>query len=312
MHGNESTSTKALFDLFNALQIESLQSLLKTCTLCVIPILNPDGAQAYTRANANDIDLNRDAQDLSQPESIALRYVFDTFEPDYCFNLHGQRTIFSAGPHNKPATLSFLSPSADQDRTKTTSRKIAMKLISKINSRMQVAIPDQIGRYEDSFNPNCVGDTFQSLTVPTVLFEAGHYKNDYSREITRRYMFMALLNAVELIANNEITGDGIDSYFSIPENHKSYYDIIVRNAKLNTDEITDIAIQFEETLQGNSIDFIPKVKALDNLKDHFGHREFHANGQIVASQDNQNLKIDSQVDTLIIGVDEFSLKFNIS
>ena len=49
--------------------------ILKACTLYIIPILNPDGAKAYTRLNANEVDLNRDAQDLSQPESKVLRAV---------------------------------------------------------------------------------------------------------------------------------------------------------------------------------------------------------------------------------------------
>src|SRR6056297_2767119 len=80
MHGNESTTTKAVFDLLNYLSIhkeESLvQSILNNCSLCIIPMLNPDGAEAYTRVNANKIDLNRDAQNLSQPESRILNQLF--------------------------------------------------------------------------------------------------------------------------------------------------------------------------------------------------------------------------------------------
>jgi murein tripeptide amidase MpaA len=36
-------------------------------------MLNPDGAKTYTRENANKVDLNRDSQDLTQPESKILR-----------------------------------------------------------------------------------------------------------------------------------------------------------------------------------------------------------------------------------------------
>ena len=82
MHGNESTTTKALFDLLHTLSEDSLVShILEACTLCIIPILNPDGAEAYTRLNANEVDLNRDAQALSQPESKLLRQVFEDFKP---------------------------------------------------------------------------------------------------------------------------------------------------------------------------------------------------------------------------------------
>src|SRR5690606_33034903 len=94
MHGNESTTTKALFDLINLLESDSEESrrLLNHFTLVIIPILNPDGAEVYTRLNANLVDLNRDAQQQSQPESRALRLCFNEFKPDFCFNLHGQRT----------------------------------------------------------------------------------------------------------------------------------------------------------------------------------------------------------------------------
>ena len=60
MHGNESTTTKALFDLLNTLcnSNSKLQYILEACTVYIIPILNPDGALAYTRINANKADLN--------------------------------------------------------------------------------------------------------------------------------------------------------------------------------------------------------------------------------------------------------------
>ena len=83
MHGNESTTTKALFDFINVLHSNSelSKNLLNQFTFCLIPMLNPDGAAWYTRENANGIDLNRDAQNLSQPESKILRRVFDAFSP---------------------------------------------------------------------------------------------------------------------------------------------------------------------------------------------------------------------------------------
>ena len=70
MHGNESTTTKALFDFINFLNSNTKESnvILDHFTFCMLPMLNPDGAKLYTRENANGIDLNRDAQNLSQLE----------------------------------------------------------------------------------------------------------------------------------------------------------------------------------------------------------------------------------------------------
>ena len=112
MHGNESTTTKSLFDLLNFLNTNP--DWFDDLQLSIIPILNPDGAKAYTRVNANQVDLNRDAIELSQIESRVLREEFDRFSPDFAFNLHDQRTIF--GVNGKPATVSLLAPASDKDR----------------------------------------------------------------------------------------------------------------------------------------------------------------------------------------------------
>ena len=53
MHGNESTTTKSVFDLFKWLFADDYKAeaekLLQSCTLLIIPMLNPDGAEKYTR-----------------------------------------------------------------------------------------------------------------------------------------------------------------------------------------------------------------------------------------------------------------------
>lgn len=144
MHGNESTTTKAIFDLLNSFKSYFLEDILENCTIKIIPMLNPDGAKAYTRLNANNVDLNRDAQDLSQPESKVLLDCYTAFKPHYCFNLHGQRTIFSAGNTNNVATLSFLSPAENKERDITLTRKKAMEVIAAINNTMQKQLPGQI------------------------------------------------------------------------------------------------------------------------------------------------------------------------
>jgi murein tripeptide amidase MpaA len=67
MHGNESTTTKALFDFLKFVSQKhsfkkEIDQFLSNYTFYVFPILNPDGSKLYTRENGNKIDLNRDAQ----------------------------------------------------------------------------------------------------------------------------------------------------------------------------------------------------------------------------------------------------------
>jgi len=303
MHGNESTTTKALFDLFNYLKLEDFNALLGTCTLFIIPILNPDGAKAYTRLNANKVDLNRDAINRSQKESIILRSVFNEFKPHYCFNLHGQRTIFSAGKSNNSSVISFLSPSEDAERTVTITRKKSMSIIHSMNGVLQIYLPNQIGRYDDGFNANCVGDQFQTLGVPTVLFEAGHYPGDYSREETRKYIALSIFTAIECIAYNKVGEDTSSLYFDIPENDTLFNDVIIRNALLdpsNPNDFCDIGIQHKEVLGPNGLLFKPTIDFIGDLSKKHGHMEINANFKAVSHPDFSVLSENYEIDFLLV------------
>ncbi|MGC1473398.1 MAG: M14 family zinc carboxypeptidase [Psychroserpens sp.] len=302
MHGNESTTTKAVFDLCNVLSSHdaNAKQILKSCTIQIIPILNPDGAKAYTRVNANGIDLNRDAQDLSQQESQVLRSVLNSFQPDYCFNLHDQRTIFSAGEINSSATVSFLAPSQDEERSISPNRKIAMVIISKMNDTLQLQIENQVGLYDDAFNLNCVGDTIQASGVPTLLFEAGHFPQDYMREQTREFIFQSLLVAVNYISEEKNIGTKYETYFKIPKNKKLFYDIIIRNSNKG-----DIAIQYQEKLIDDRIEFLPKVEKICDLQGFYGHKEIEANGFEVLNKKNQPIEAGYEIDFVMINNEKF-------
>ncbi len=301
MHGNESTTTKSLFDFLNVLHSgsELAQQLLNAFTFCSIPMLNPDGATLYTRVNANKVDLNRDSQELTQPESKLLRAIFESFKPDYCFNLHDQRTIFGVSTTGKPATLSFLAPSYNEEREINESRLQAINLIASINEVLQEYLPNQIGRFDDSFNINCIGDMFQYLGVPTLLFEAGHFADDYEREKTRKYVFMALIASFKTLSENVIVSNGIDIYLNIPQNKAVFYDFIYKNIKINYDgieKITNFAAQYKEELIENQICFNAYISEIGNLDGYFGHFEYNAKEALYKDDFDNIPKLDQKAD----------------
>ena len=310
MHGNESTTTKSLFDFLNVLHSgsELAQQLLNAFTFCSIPMLNPDGATLYTRVNANKVDLNRDSQELTQPESKLLRAIFESFKPDYCFNLHDQRTIFGVSTTGKPATLSFLAPSYNEEREINESRLQAINLIASINEVLQEYLPNQIGRFDDSFNINCIGDMFQYLGVPTLLFEAGHFADDYEREKTRKYVFMALIASFKTLSENVIVSNGIDIYLNIPQNKAVFYDFIYKNIKINYDgieKITNFAAQYKEELIDNQICFNAYFSQIGDLENYFGHTEYDAQGALYKDEINNIPILNQKADFYLTNNVEF-------
>lgn len=311
MHGNESTTTKALFDFINTLRSGSALAtqFLNSFTFYFIPILNPDGAQRYTRVNANEVDLNRDSQNLTQPESRLLRAIFNSFQPDFCFNLHDQRTIFGVDNSGKPATVSFLAPSYNEKREINESRLKAIDLIAGINTVLQEYIPGQVGRFDDSFNINCIGDTFQALGVPTLLFEAGHFQDDYQREKTRKYIFMALISSFTTLNENVIVDNGIDKYLNIPQNKVAFYDFLYKNVKLNYDgieKITNFAAQYKEELIEGELLFNAYFVEIGDLEGYYGHFEYDAKEAMYKDNAGNFPKLNQKADFYLENNIEFS------
>ena len=268
MHGNESTTTRALLNVIPWMQENTQMELLERLSIHIIPQLNPDGAILFTRENVNGVDLNRDAVALSQPESQCLRNYFDALQPQFCFNLHDQRTLYGAGLMGQPATLSFLAPAADEERSIPPARKTAMQLIASIFGKVEQELPQGIGRFDDTFNPNCVGDTFSALKVPTLLFEAGHFPDDYARNKTTTFVEKALQEALWAIANEDYKKQSVASYFEIPENQKVFYDVLLEGARLAISgkilENQYLILQYLEQLEGQQLQFLPRMTAYSN------------------------------------------------
>ena len=300
MHGNESTTTKALFDFFKFITSnkQATKDLLSKHTFYVLPMLNPDGAALYTRENTNGVDLNRDAQTLSQTESKALKSIFDALQPDLCLNMHDQRSIFGIkGP--KPATLSFLAPSADILKTITPAREVAMGHIVKMKNYIKAHHHNQIGRFDDTYNQHCVGDSFTSSGVPTILFEAGHFKDDYSREQSRSFVFYALIALFDLDTAFQNKDVDYKEYFNIPENQKIYKDVVLYNVRVDgEDTLQTISFQYKEIIHDQNIVFELYFDAIEVDKDVFGHQYFDLQGGKVLVNSHQNIVIDKKISTI--------------
>jgi hypothetical protein len=299
MHGNESNATHAMLDLLTTLNKDPQMKdeLFSLISLDFIFMLNPDGSERWTRLNAAEIDLNRDFHNEASVEIKYLKILASEKKYDYALNLHEQRTIFTTdGIH--PASLSFLAPSENEERTVTENRKKCMAVIGKVYEHLKELIPHQIGRYTDEFYPTSTGDNFIKAGMPTILFEGGHFIDDYTRKGTRKYYTIALYYALKAISELKSEITGWEKYLEIPENQETHYDIVYRNVKLNTDHecILDIAVQYREILEEgkDEISFIPFVMEVGDVAKRKGWLEIDCTGKRFVSN-TKYPKLDAEV-----------------
>lgn len=86
-HGNEVSGKDALLCLIEAVA-EKPALLPEDVELYLMPMMNPDGAEAGTRRNGVDADLNRDHITLFQPETQALHRVARRVLPHLAVDCH--------------------------------------------------------------------------------------------------------------------------------------------------------------------------------------------------------------------------------
>lgn len=287
MHGDESTATMALFDIFNFLQSEDFTSekvkLLSNLTIHFLPMLNPDGAEKFERRNALGVDVNRDALRLQSPESKTLKQVRDSLDADFGFNLHDQSKYYNTGRTGKPATISFLAPAYNYEKSINDVRANALKVIIEMNELLQEYIPGQVGRYNDDFEPRAFGDNIQKWGTSTILIESGGFHNDPEKQEIRKLNFMIILAALISISNESYKDNNLAAYEAIPENDRKLFDLKISNLtyELHGKEyILDLGISREEIefQEGHPLYYKGYIGDRGDLSTSFGYEEFDATG----------------------------------
>ena len=283
MHGNEPTATMALIDFLNFLTADDKYNDLRNVIeekleVTMIPMLNPDGSERFTRRNALNIDLNRDASRHTMPELKVLTNWVQANKPEWAFNLHDQRNIFTVGETSESATISFLAASADVQKTMTSTRIKSMNLISDLADMVEGELPGHVGKYTDEFYPRALGEYFHQNEIPCVLIESGAYPNDPFRDQARRMNFLCILECLLKIAQNEIPVNRVERYQQIPENTTNMLDLIVRSCTLSFkghDLEADLGFLIKETPDKDSEKLLQKLILQDigDLQFHHGFKE---------------------------------------
>ncbi len=305
MHGDEPTATMALADIFNFLEnkkdsstrkinpiLDNLrEELLKKCTFYFVPMLNPDGAEAWTRYTNLGIDMNRDALALQTPEGQLLKQLVFDLKPDFGFNLHDKNRRYSAGQSGNLATMSFLATAYNEAEDVNPTRKRAMQIIVGMNQAVQLYIPNAVGRWVSDFEPRAFGDNIQKWGTTLILIESGGYKNDPEKQYIRKLNFVSLLTGLQMIASKSYKKKSVKEYEQLPINSKAIYDLIIRNVTIKKGESifkADLAInRNERPVKGK--DYFTNSSEIEEIGDmsvFFGTDEIEAMGmEIIAEKE---------------------------
>jgi hypothetical protein len=252
MHGNEPTHTAVLLDLIDLLQRDPqkqiCQDILNECTLLMVPMLNPDGAERYIRRTAQDIDMNRDALHLATPEGRLLRRLVEEFKPQFAFNLHNQQAGTSVDG-KKVAAVSLLVPPIDEPDTQTEWTQRAKQVAGIFRNAVEPHCEGMISRYDADYMPRCFGEWIQQQKVSTITLEAGGWSSVDTGPLVQLH-FVGFINALEAIANACYSSVEVSDYDSLPRSSDQYlFDVIVRDAKVvpgqgHEHHVADLGINF--------------------------------------------------------------------
>ncbi len=87
-HGDEPSGKEALLQLLQEITENKLDSYFDYMNLLIVPMVNPDGAEAGTRRNGRGVDLNRNHLILTEPETQGLHILFNKYLPEVTLDMH--------------------------------------------------------------------------------------------------------------------------------------------------------------------------------------------------------------------------------
>ncbi len=256
MHGDESTASMALADIFSFLARYPghavARSLSRRLSLHFVPMLNPDGAVRFQRHNAAGIDVNRDARRLATPEGRALKAVRDRVRPAFGLNLHDQSARFRVGDSDRMAAIALLAPAFNATRDVNERRRAAMRVCAVVRQAVEPMVDGHVTRYDDTFNPRAFGDLMGAWGASTILIESGGWPGDPQKQYLRKVNFVGILSALAAIADGSYAGVDLALYERLPPNGRMVSDLLLSGGTLIAPGlapiVADVLIEYRDPL----------------------------------------------------------------
>ncbi len=237
MHGDEPSATPALLDLADFLlgrpEDPGAAAILEQLTLLMVPMLNPDGSEIYSRRNAQGIDVNRDALNLATPEGRLLKKLRDEHQPMLGFNLHDQNRRTAVGDTGVLATNAVLAVAGDPQATLTPGRQRARRACAAIVEALAPFVPGGMARYDEDWSPRSFGDNVTAWGTPVVLIESGGLTSDIDFPGLTRLNFVAILTVLHDLVRDDLAGHDPQVYEDLKRNQgDSWVDVAVRGGEV--------------------------------------------------------------------------------
>ena len=287
MHGDESTATMALADIFWFLarhpEHALVRALSRRLSLRFVPMLNPDGAARFQRHNAAGIDVNRDARRLATPEGRALKAVHDRIRPAFGFNLHDQSPRFRVGDSDRMAAIALLAPAHNAECEVGERRRAAMRVCGVVRGAVEPLVGGHVTRYDDAFNPRAFGDLMGTWGASTVLIESGGWPGDPQKQHLRMTNFVGILSALASIADGSYAEVDLALYDELPPNGRMVSDLLLAGGTLIAPGlrpmVADVLIEYGDPLTRSG----PTIVEVGDLADRDAQETVAADGLFVVA-----------------------------
>jgi len=291
MHGNESTATMALADVFKFLgerpESPLVARLHERLSLHLMPIVNPDGTARFQRRNAQNIDINRDARALATPEAQALEALRVKAQPAFAFNLHDQRPGTRVGDSDRGVAIALLAERPDSNPEPNAVLTRAMQVAAAMRIALEPHLGGHLARYDSTFNPRAFGERLAMHGASDILIESGGIEGDPEKQTLRRLNALVLLAALDVIAGGEYAALPAALYEQLPENARAWPDLVLRGGTIIVPGQpalrADVLVNFEHALSWRN-GTLADLGDLDDLK---ARRVVDVEGMFIIPLDEQ-------------------------
>ena len=292
-HGDEPDCTAGLCMALEELLLRSAghpaETILSGLSFLVLPMVNPDGVARYTRRNAQQIDINRDAVAETTPEGRTLKRLRDEFEPEICFNLHDMNPRKSAERQHL-VSLAFQAGPFEQRDIDNPVRLRAKKVSAIMAEQARAWTPTNVARYTADYMHRAFGDSMMRWGVSSILIEAGGWNEEEGgNDFVRRLFALCLLRGLFASAIREDERTDPSLYDTLPfDSFTLFSDVFLEGCQVCTGAggppfRADVAFDRSPTRcpERGGLVHTSEVRNIGDLEDELAKRRMDASGMAV-------------------------------